>query len=114
MQSSYILMLALVLLLIAIAANRRRRAAVTHHILSKNNQKELEKMKELAESFVGKEVVVYTMMGSEGIVKGTLEAVTDGALLLNCENDREAVNLEYVVRLRDWPRNAKGKKKTIF
>lgn len=114
MQTSYLLIIALVLLLIALAANHRRRVAVIRHIQNKKTQKELEQMKELAESFIGKECVVYTMMDSEGIVKGTLEAVTDGALLMVCENIREAINLEYVVRIRDWPRNAKGKLKTVF
>lgn len=114
MQTSYLLLIALVLLLIALAANHRRRAAVIRHIQNKKTKKEREQMKELAESFIGKECVVYTMMGSEGIVKGTLEAVTDGALLMACEDSREAINLEYVVRIRDWPRNAKGKKKSIF
>ena len=26
----------------------------------------------------------------------------------------EAVNLEYITRIREWPRNANGKKKQIF
>lgn len=114
MQTSYLLLIALVLLVIALAANHRRRAAVIRHVQNKKTKKEQNQMKELAESFIGKECLVYTMMGSEGIVKGTLEAVTDGALLMVCENNREAINLEYVVRIRDWPRNAKGKKKSIF
>ena len=34
--------------------------------------------------------------------------------ILECSDGLQAVNLEYVTRIREYPRNAKGKKKAFF
>ena len=47
-------------------------------------------------------------------IRGTVKEVTDGGIIVENKEGTEAVNLEYVTRIREWPRNAKGKKKQIF
>lgn len=69
-------------------------------------------MKQLAQQFIGKECLVYTV-GESNAFNGTLQQVTDNALLLEKGGFLQAVNLEYVTRIREWPRNGKGKKKTF-
>ena len=69
-------------------------------------------MKELAERFVGKECVVYSFDGSHQFV-GVIREVTDRAILLEKDGQPEAINLDFVVRIREYPRNKKGKKKSI-
>lgn len=69
-------------------------------------------MKELAERFIGKECIVYTFDSKEVI--GTLKEVIGGALLLERTDSVEAINLEFVVRIRDYPRKKDGRKKSIF
>lgn len=71
-------------------------------------------MKELAKQFIGKECIVYTVTGMDSTVKGTIKVVGDGGIIIEKNDGIEAVNLEYVTRIREWPRNAKGKKKQIF
>lgn len=71
-------------------------------------------MKELAEQFIGKDCIVYTVTGSDGTIKGTIKEVSDSGMIIERADGKEAVNLEYVTRIREWPRNAKGKKKQIF
>ena len=39
--------------------------------------------------------------------------MTDGGIVLEKDGNVESVNLEYVTRIREYPRNAKGKRKTI-
>ncbi len=71
-------------------------------------------MKELAKQFVGKECIIYTLTGIDSAVKGTIKEVSDSGMIVEHKDGIEVVNLEYVARIREWPRNAKGKKKTIF
>ena len=71
-------------------------------------------MKELAKQFIGKECIVYTVMSMDSGIQGIIKEVTDGGIIVEKKYGVEAVNLEYVTRIREWPRNAKGKKKQIF
>lgn len=81
------------------------------HIIKKNRgEKSL--MKELAKQFVGKECIVYTVNGST--VTGTVKAVTDGTLLVEGKDSKEAINLDFVSRLREYPVNKNGRKKSII
>lgn len=91
---------------IAVIVNRRK-----HH---KKENTEVKYMKELAERFVGKECLINTLISDTTMIKGTIVEVTDAGILVQNEKNLEAVNLEYVVRIREWPRNAKGKKKSVI
>ena len=71
-------------------------------------------MEELAKQFVGKECLIYTVIGTDSVIKGTVKEVSTGGIVLENKDGIEAVNLEYVTRIREWPRNAKGKKKQLF
>lgn len=115
MESS--IWIAVFLLLIIPLMNRRKatKAAVIQHMQKKRKQnKEITAMIELAKQFEGKDCIVYTVTGSDGVIKGTLKEVSDGGIIIERADGMEAVNLEYVIRIREWPRNSKGKKKTIF
>lgn len=71
-------------------------------------------MKELAEQFIGKDCLIYTIASNTESVKGVITEVTDSGILVDYNGNRQALNLEYVIRIQEWPRNAKGKKKNIF
>lgn len=68
-------------------------------------------MTELAKRFIGKECIIYSFNGNQ--YTGTVKEVTDGAMLLENEGGTEAINLDFIVRLREHPRNKKGKKKSV-
>ena len=104
MQNSIWIAVFLLIILPMLERRKRRNA-----IIKENN-----KMKELAKQFIGKECIVYTVTGSDGIVKGTIKDVADDGIIIERGDGIEAVNLEYVTRIREWPRNANGKKKAIF
>ena len=63
-------------------------------------------METLAKQFAGKECIIYTITSNDGSVQGTIREVSGGGLL-------KAVNLEYVTRIREYPRSRKGKKKSV-
>lgn len=113
MSSYWLLMVAILLILFAIMQRKKRKnAAVINH--RKNHKKEIFKMKELAQKFIGKDCLVYTIASETTSAKGVIKEVTENGLLIESDGNLQAINLEYVTLIREWPKNAKGKKKTII
>lgn len=72
-------------------------------------------METLAKQFIGKECVIYTITSNDGSVQGIIREVSGGGMLLeDPRGQRQAVNLEYVTRIREYPRNKKGQKKSVI
>ena len=69
-------------------------------------------MIELAKRFIGKECIIYAFDGSHQF-EGIIKEVTDGAILVEKDEKLEAINLDFVIRIREYPRNKKGKKKSV-
>lgn len=67
-------------------------------------------MYELAQSFIGKECIVYTFNSQ---LTGTIRQVNEGGILLEKSGEQEAVNFDFIVRIREYPRNKNGKKKSV-
>ena len=70
-------------------------------------------MIELAKRFIGKECIIYAFDSNhqfEGIVK----EVSDNAILLEKDGKLEALNLDFVIRIREYPRKKNGKKKSVI
>ena len=68
-------------------------------------------MLELAKNFIDKECIIYTFNNSS--TQGTIKEISKNALLLETGNTVEAVNLDFVVRIREYPRKKNGKKKSV-
>jgi hypothetical protein len=62
-------------------------------------------MKELATRFIGKECVIYFYDGSQQI--GVINEVTDGAILVEKKDRLEAMNLDFVLRIKEAPKSKK-------
>ena len=69
-------------------------------------------MKELAKKFIAKECLIYAFDSSHQF-EDIIKEVTDGAVLIEKDGKLEAINLDYVIRIREYPRNKKGKKKSV-
>lgn len=73
-------------------------------------------MKELAKRFIDKECLIYTIGGST-ITIGFIKEITDSAILVESVDDSntsEVINLEFVTRIREYPRKKNGKKALVF
>lgn len=68
-------------------------------------------MQELAKRFIGKDVLVNTV--GSGAVDGILKEVIDNAVVLDKDGKENIINLDYVIRLREYPTDKKGKRKSI-
>ena len=70
-------------------------------------------MVELAKRFIGKDCLIYTFDGSHQF-SGIIKEVIDNAVLIEKDGISEAINLDFVVRIREYPLNKKGKKKSVI
>ncbi|MGN0695349.1 MAG: DUF6897 domain-containing protein [Oscillospiraceae bacterium] len=71
-------------------------------------------MTELIKKFIGKECIIYTMNSSSEQVCGTItELDGDWITIEEPTGGQEIINLEYVTRIREYPRNKNGKKKSV-
>ena len=69
-------------------------------------------MKELAKRFIDKECLISSFDGNHQY-EGFIKEVTDGAILVEKNGTVEAINLDFVIRIREFPKNKKGKKKSV-
>lgn len=71
-------------------------------------------MKELAKRFVGQECIIYTITSNDGSVQGVIKEVTDSGMLIEKKTgELEIINLEFVTRIREYPRKKNGKKQSV-
>ena len=68
-------------------------------------------MLELAKRFIGHECIIYTFSSQ---LSGIIKDVTDGAILIENGGAPEVVNLDFVVRIREYPKKKNGKKKPLY
>ena len=73
-------------------------------------------MGEILDLFIGKDVIIYTINDSSSVVRGNVESVTDKWVTVKTldSGETQVINLEYVIRVREHPRDKNGKLKTIF
>ncbi len=102
----------LLVLFLVLYTRRIQRNAILKNIIKGKQNKEKKTMQELATRFVGKECLIYTFSGNQ--IVGMVKEVSSGALLLENKGTVEAVNLDFIVRIREYPRNKNGKKKAVI
>ena len=115
MDSLYLILLALFLLVIIPWIMRQRRLAAVRHILNQKKQnKENSEMKELAKRFIGEECIIYTITSNGGSVQGVIKEIDDGGMVIEKKTgELEIVNLDFVTRIREYPRKKNGRKKGV-
>ena len=69
-------------------------------------------MIELAKYFIDKECLIYAFDGNRQF-DGIIKEVSNGAILIEKDGKLEAINLDFVIRIREYPKNKKGKKKSV-
>lgn len=104
------LYIALVVIFIVLFINKRENEQVIAKKIQKKKGDNTE-MLELAKSFIGKECIIYTFNNNQ--ITGVIREVSNGGMLVEKNDVCEAINLDFVVRIREYPRNKNGKKKSI-
>lgn len=109
MSGAYISIL--MMFLILIMTQRSRRSQTVRQILRPKHKKERNHMTELAKRFIGKDCLIYTF--DQHQFTGTIREVGSSAMLIENNGSLEAINLDYISRIREYPRNKNGKKKSV-
>lgn len=110
MNSTYICIIVFVIVYFIL---RKRKSVVAKKIIEKRKLEDNKEMIELAKKFIGKECIIYAF-DSNHQFDGIIKEVSDGAILLEKSGNLEAINLDFVIRIREFPRNKKGKKNHYF
>lgn len=91
-------------------AGRKRKKVATLKPLK--NRKDGREMEEMARKFIGRECLIYGY-DNANVTSGIIREVENGAMLIEKDGAPEVINLSFVIRIREYPRNKKGKKKSI-
>ena len=71
-------------------------------------------MKELAKRFLEKECIIYTITSNDSSIQGVIKEIDDGGMLIEKNTgENELINLDFITRIREYPRKKNGKKKGI-
>ena len=110
--SYYATFLPLIFLLIFIFYQERQSRICACRIINNRKKKTGDtEMLTLAKTMIGKECLIYTFNGTQ--ITGVIAEVSDGAIRVDREKESEIVNLDFVVRIREFPRKKNGKKKSV-
>ena len=110
MDNTWFIYYLLLMIIILYLPWKRRKRYAAKRIMKKgkinNSQRSAGKiMRELAERFIGKDVYINLL---DGRADGVIKEVTDNGIGV------QVVNLDYVIKLREYPYNKKGKRSTII
>lgn len=109
MNTWWICFLPLVILFIVLAQQRKEtNKTIEAKIRRRKGDPEMQK---LAERFIGKDVLLNTV--ASGTYDGVMKEVVDNAVVLEKDGKETIVNLDYVIRLREYPTNKHGKRKSL-
>lgn len=67
-------------------------------------------MFEIAQRFINKKCIVYTYNSQ---VVGVITEVTPGAIVLVNKKTTEAINFDFIMRIREYPIKKNGKEKSV-
>ena len=98
------------LLLLIIFITERNKKIILKNLIKNKRQENKKDMIELAKRFIEKECIIYTFNSQ---IDGILKEVSDGAVLIEKAGVLEAVNIDFIVRIREYPKNKHGKKKSV-
>ena len=102
---------AIFLPILIMTMNRRKRRRQIEDIIKKRKTGDIGEMFEFARAFIGKECIIYLFDDNQHT--GIIKEVTDGALLLDKNGDVQVINLDFVTRIREFPKKKNGKKKSV-
>lgn len=109
------LWIVVILIIFLCTRKKQRTAAAVWQIQNQRKQnKEILVMEELAKQFIGEECIIYTITSNDGSIQGVIKEINDGGIIIERNTgEREIVNLNFVTRIREYPRKKNGKKKGI-
>lgn len=113
-MGNYLWLVIFLIIILYIRKKRKTAAAVWKAHNRKKQESETHVMKELAKQFIGEDCIIYTITSNDGSVQGVIKEITDSGILLErASGEKEIINLEFVTRIREYPKKKNGKKKSV-
>lgn len=70
-------------------------------------------MNELISGFVGKDCIVYISASSGTSINGVITSLNENWITVKASGIEEVINLDYVIRVKEYPVDKNGKKKRL-
>lgn len=114
MNPSYIVPIMLIFILLFM--QQRTNSAVAKMIINNKRRKKLgegNEMTELAKRFINRDCIVYMYNGTQ--ILGVISEASETGIMILSPNDDvpQLINADFVMRIREHPKNKKGKKKGV-
>lgn len=97
------------LLIILFLSYREEKQQIIKRIIIDKKGKGSE-MLTLAEKFIGKRCLFYTFNNQ---ITGTVKEISKSGILIEEKGEEQIINPDYIVRIREYPKNKKGKDKSV-
>lgn len=108
-MSSYLPIIMLFIILFILRKREKRELML--QIIRRKRTSERFTMTELIKNYIDKECIIYAF---ETQITGIIKQVTDKAVLIECKDGTQIINTDFIVRVREYPRDKNGKKKSII
>ena len=104
----YILLFLVVIILLG--QRRRKKGIFLRQVMKRKKAGGNNAMQELIRQFIGKRCLIQTFNAQ---ADGVIKEVSGGGILLEKDNAVEVINLDFIVCVKEYPKNKKGKDKAL-
>lgn len=108
---SYYLWIAVIFVFVIVFREKKKRNKQIEILRKIRNRRNKIMNSDMLKVFVGKDCVVYTV---DKYVSGVIEQINDNWLNIKTQDGLEMLNIEYIVRVKEYPLDKNGKKKWML
>lgn len=113
-MTDYLWVVAILILFLCIRQQRRTAAAVWKIQNQKRQNEEILAMKELARQFIGEKCIIYTITSNDSTIQGVIKKIDENGMIIERNSgELEIINLDFVTRIRQYPKKKNGRRKGI-
>ena len=110
MNINYLLpiIIAVIFLMIIMSSNKILTACIVKRNIKRKRGLN-QNMNELLQSFVEKDCIIYCVNNTS--VDGIIKDVKENAVLIETREGLQLINIDFITRVREYPKNKNGKRK---
>ena len=100
-------------MIILVLLQRKKVQRMINILRIKRKKRGIVDMSHIIEKFIGKDCLIN--LGSGSVADGIVKSVSDGWVeLLGKDGNLQAVNIDYISRIREYPKTKNGKRKVVI
>ncbi|HPG64183.1 MAG TPA: hypothetical protein PLR80_01000 [Saccharofermentans sp.] len=98
-----------VFVILSLTINRRKKNAALS--IARKKRGGTREMLELAKRFIDKDVIIATLNDT---TVGKITEICDGGIMVEEKGRIEAVNVDFIISIKEYPVDSKGKRRNFF